>query len=247
MTTFAEFAAVVLEHRAEDGIRGIASERNRYALHIAGPGWSPRRRRPSRKSTGYALVFCDRQSPARANANALITSTAMPSAIDLTGRKFHYLTVLRFTGLRRDGGGHSRRMYLVLCVCGVEKELPGIYIASGNTKSCGCKKNDPERCVTHGETRGGWTSEYRAWQSMISRCHRTGSSGFLKYGAKGTRVCDEWRTSYEAFLSHVGRKPTPDHSLDRIDPYGHYEPGNVRWATPIEQMNNQRRHHPRQS
>ncbi len=66
----------------------------------------------------------------------------------------------------------------------------------------------------------------------------------MKYGAKGTRVCDEWRAAYEPFLAHVGRKPTPTHSLDRIDPWGHYEPGNVRWATPTEQASNQRRHHP---
>jgi len=174
----------------------------------------------------------------------VITTEAMPTAIDLTGRKFNRLTVLRFIGSRLSPDGHPRRMYVVRCDCGVEKELMGIVISSGGAKSCGCLKHDGSHSVTHGQTRGGWTAEYRAWQSMIRRCHTPGASTYVKYGAKGTRVCDEWRESFEAFFKYMGPKPTPKHSLDRINPYGHYEPGNVRWATPVEQANNQRRHHP---
>ncbi len=82
---------------------------------------------------------------------------------------------------------------------------------------------------------------------MIQRCYSPSNTGFMNYGGRGVTVCDAWRWDYEAFLRDVGRKPSDEHSLDRIDPWGHYEPANVRWATNVEQANNQRRHHPRAS
>lgn len=75
---------------------------------------------------------------------------------------------------------------------------------------------------------------------MLNRCHTPSSSAYQKYGALGVRVCERWRLSFEAFLADVGRKPSPSHSIDRIDVYGNYEPGNVRWATPREQRANRR-------
>jgi hypothetical protein len=53
-------------------------------------------------------------------------------------------------------------------------------------------------------------------------------------------MCDRWKHSFEAFLADVGPKPGPEYSLDRIDPNGNYEPGNVRWATVEDQCNNRR-------
>jgi len=55
-------------------------------------------------------------------------------------------------------------------------------------------------------------------------------------------VCDEWKGpgGYERFLEHVGRRPSPNHSLDRIDNSGGYAPGNVRWATWSQQHRNRR-------
>jgi len=57
---------------------------------------------------------------------------------------------------------------------------------------------------------------------------------------RGISVCDEWRNSFAAFHSYIGDKPTPKHSLDRINNDGNYEPGNVKWSTPKEQANNRR-------
>lgn len=82
--------------------------------------------------------------------------------------------------------------------------------------------------------------EYWAWVRMKRRCYQPRYKGYKNYGGRGIRVCDEWREDYFAFLSHVGRKPSPKHSLDRINNDGHYEPGNVRWATWDVQSNNRR-------
>jgi hypothetical protein len=94
--------------------------------------------------------------------------------------------------------------------------------------------------ITHGETRGGNTPEYKAWIDMRTRCYRANHVDFPNYGARGIRVCARWRRDFPAFLADVGRKPSPRHSLDRIDNNRHYEPGNIRWATVREQNRNRR-------
>lgn len=85
---------------------------------------------------------------------------------------------------------------------------------------------------------GGWaTAEYKAWCSMLRRCHPRHPAG---YYARGLRVCKEWQQDFVAFLAHIGPKPTPKHSVDRIKNHLGYYPGNVRWATQTEQMRNTR-------
>jgi hypothetical protein len=91
---------------------------------------------------------------------------------------------------------------------------------------------------THGQTR---TPLYRTWSNMLSRCYNPKVPEYRSHGARGIRVCDAWRSSYEAFAAAVGTPPTPKHTIDRYpDKNGNYEPGNVRWATQTEQQRNRR-------
>jgi hypothetical protein len=83
--------------------------------------------------------------------------------------------------------------------------------------------------------------EYQSWSDMKQRCSNPRHPRFNDWGGRGIKVCDRWRHSFENFLADIGRKPTPEHSIDRIDVNGDYEPTNCRWATASEQMSNQRR------
>lgn len=80
--------------------------------------------------------------------------------------------------------------------------------------------------------------EYRAWRLMKRRCYGVNYKSYKDYGGRGIRVFEGWLHDYPSFLAHIGRKPSANHSLDRIDSDGHYEPGNVRWATHVVQKNN---------
>ncbi|UFS77253.1 hypothetical protein LPB73_07705 [Tardiphaga sp. 37S4] len=86
------------------------------------------------------------------------------------------------------------------------------------------------------------TQIYRTWQSMLQRCCNPKSASFPGYGGRGITVCDRWKT-FENFRSDMGDRPSPAHSLDRIDNELGYSPENCRWSTPREQVLNTRRGH----
>lgn len=80
--------------------------------------------------------------------------------------------------------------------------------------------------------------EYKAWKKMKERCYNPNVHAFNRYGGRGIKVCEEWRTDFFSFLRDVGNRPSSKHSIDRINNDGDYEPGNVRWGTKQEQANN---------
>lgn len=108
--------------------------------------------------------------------------------------------------------------------------------------NCASKHFGMGYCVTHYNKHYRQTHPlYITWQSMRQRCSDPSTNSYEHYGGRGIKVCDRWLHSYKNFIADMGEKPTPDHSIDRIDVDGNYEPSNCRWATNAEQRMNKRK------
>lgn len=85
--------------------------------------------------------------------------------------------------------------------------------------------------------------EWNSWRAAKMRCRTKSYHKYHLYGGRGIKVCDRWLgcDGFVNFLQDMGKKPTPKHSLDRINTDGDYEPSNCKWSTQREQMNNMSR------
>lgn len=159
---------------------------------------------------------------------------------DLTGLTFSRLRVLGYAG--RIGTSHA---FECRCECGNTTVTRGYLLTGGVTRSCGCLLGDRNREV-RGTHRLSWSREWRIWSGMKTRCGNPKVKSFPDYGGRGIKVCERWltgdgyRSGFECFIADMGMRPTPKHSLERKNNEGHYEPGNVVWATRAEQAKNTR-------
>lgn len=128
----------------------------------------------------------------------------------------------------------KRDMVAVRCDCGTVKVLRAEAIQFGWTKSCGC--------LSHEKKPNGHKTypEYSTWKNMKDRCLNPNSSSYMNYGGRGITICDQWLHGFPSFLNDMGRRPTPQHTIERINNDGNYEPDNCKWETRINQNRNRR-------
>jgi len=160
--------------------------------------------------------------------------------IDLSGRRFGRLTALRRS---TSNDSYGRPMWDCRCTCGTTRVVTGSNLRRGNSTSCGCfsAEGTARRSTTHGDTAHYTKSkEYLAWRHAKHRCFNPKDHAWKNYGGRGITMCDAWKESFEIFLRDMGRCP-PGLTIDRWpNNDGHYEPGNCRWATRLQQNHNRR-------
>jgi hypothetical protein len=169
----------------------------------------------------------------------------MPRMIDLTGQRFGRLLVVREAERVRTSGGTSVRRWVCVCDCGAQTAVRAGALGAGNTRSCGCAPRGAKN--KHGEA-AIRTPEYVAWESMLNRCRNPKAQEWKRYGGRGVKVCSEWDPQqgggYAQFLADMGRRPSPEHSLDKDVRGGVgclvYSAETCCWATRAEQQNSTR-------
>lgn len=158
---------------------------------------------------------------------------------DLAGTVFNYFTVVDFHGYRPYPNGARLSYWNCRCICGKIKAVASCALKSGSTKSCGCmRKAIRKKSIwSHGLQK---TVEYVTLRSMKERCNNTNHPHYDRYGGRGIKVCDQWLGAggILKFIEDMGMRPSPSHSIDRIDNDKGYTPENCRWATRKQQSRN---------
>lgn len=146
------------------------------------------------------------------------------------GKRFGRVVVMSLT---RSGPGHS---VIVDCKCDCGDVRPYFVGNLATQKEPMCPPCREASRPAKGQS--GKHPLFNIWKAMIQRCENPNHTWYKKYGGRGVSICARWREDFQAFAADMGDRPSMEHTVDRIDVNGNYEPGNVRWATQAEQMNN---------
>ena len=159
----------------------------------------------------------------------------------MIGQRFTRLTVIKELD-RVFFKTTSSRTYLCKCDCGNEVIALPSNLHRGATKSCGCLKRDTagDTRRTHGMSN---SPEYRIWCGIHQRCYNEKQKEFHLWGGKGITMSEAWKDNFKQFYADMGPRPSPSHSIDRIDGSIGYSKENCRWSTPTEQSLNTTKTH----
>lgn len=133
---------------------------------------------------------------------------------------------------------HGHRYVMCVCDCGLQGRVR--VRSGGKLRTLMCRAcSNRAQSFRHGMTAVNKPRppEYQAWANMMNRCYSPTSNRFQTYGARGIRVCERWHDAVN-FVADMGQRPSPKHSLDRINNDGDYEPDNCRWALTADQLRN---------
>jgi hypothetical protein len=150
--------------------------------------------------------------------------------------RYGHLTAVKQVGVN----DHAQALWECRCDCGAVVIKSVVLLNQGAkqcSKACPLGVHVRHKATTHMTK----SKEYAAWVSMKQRCLNPNAMNYKYYGGRGITICQEWVDSFEMFLAHIGYAPEGKRiSIDRIDNNGNYEVGNVRWATPYQQVMNRR-------
>lgn len=155
--------------------------------------------------------------------------------IDISGQRFGALVVLY-----RDGRIGRHAAWRCKCDCGVYVNVTGSWLRRGVKKACGINGHSWAKiCASKRGIADSKRPEHNVWERMIDRCTNEKHHKFESYGGRGITVCERWM-SFKSFFLDMGSRPTPEHTIERKNNDGNYDPDNCVWATKKEQNRNKR-------
>lgn len=162
---------------------------------------------------------------------------------NLIGQHFGRLVVIDHAETQRTNSGHTYKMWRCKCDCGAYKDLSTGNLLSGNTKSCGCLKAERNAYVftTHGKSK---SKLYSVWGTIKDRCYSVGCKGYVNYGARGIRMCESWKNSFQAFYEWAMKSGYKEGlTIERKNVNENYCPENCIWIPKSAQSRNRRNCH----
>jgi hypothetical protein len=188
---------------------------------------------PTRRSALLRGVRWKSSSPPRLTTTFILESDTMTAFRNIKGQTFGRLTARKFLGRDKK----QIPIWRFRCTCGATKDAGSYRVVRGDTQSCGCLAKETSRArgkasKTHGLSKA---PEYKIFREARRRCTDPNHDNYKSYGGRGIQFKFE---SFQQFYAELGPRPTPKHSVDRKNSHGHYETGNVRWATACQQCQN---------